>query len=176
MTDAAYDRNSYVSIPSFGNVAVKSQAAPQRVPQHTGTPNVRVMRTTPAQRRAQAKKVGLYNRVNVARIVGTALVVVFLFGAILASRAQLTSLERTATEIEESIAEVNSEYTRLCMLRNASLSRENIEAYAVNVLGMQKLERCQIRYFESLDSDEVVLCAGAVPKEAVEQSDTVQLD
>ena len=46
------------------------------------------------------------------------------------------------------------------MQLNSSVSREKVEEYAVSVLGMQKLERYQIHYFENRDGDKVVMADG----------------
>ena len=53
------------------------------------------------------------------------------------------------------------------MQLNSSVSIEKVDAYAVSVLGMHKLERYQIHYFENRDGDKVVVAGGkAVGDEA----------
>ena len=56
--------------------------------------------------------------------------------------------------------EAKSENIRLNMALNALMSREKVEDYAVNVLGMQKIERYQIYYFDDRDGDKVVVSGG----------------
>lgn len=105
--------------------------------------------------------------VHAFKIFAVAVTLLALFASILFSRISLAVLEREATEIQTKISEAESENTRLQMAFNSSVSREKVEEYAVSVLGMQKLERYQIHYFEDRDGDEVVVADG----EAVVKAD-----
>ena len=69
-------------------------------------------------------------------------------------------LENEAAAVESLIGDAVSENTRLVMQLNSSVSREKVDEYAVSVLGMQKLERYQIHYFENRDGDKVVMAHG----------------
>lgn len=102
------------------------------------------------------------------KIFAVAVTLLGLFASILFSRITLAMLEKEAGEIETQISEAKSENTRLQMAFNSSVSREKVEEYAVNVLGMQKVERYQIHYFENRDGDEVVLADGKTVEMPVE--------
>ena len=58
------------------------------------------------------------------------------------------------------ISDAQSENTRLVMQLKSNASIEKVDAYAVSVLGMNKLERHQIHYFEDRDADKVVIADG----------------
>ena len=93
-----------------------------------------------------------------------------LFASILFSRISLAVLEREATQIQTKISEAKSENTRLVMQLSSNASIEKVDAYAVSVLGMNKLERYQIHYFEDREDDKVVVVGG---KAGASEADTV---
>ena len=53
------------------------------------------------------------------------------------------------------------------MQLNSSVSREKVDEYAVSVLGMQKVERYQIHYFENRDGDKVVMADGELFEDVI---------
>ena len=57
------------------------------------------------------------------------------------------------------------------MALNSSVSIEKVDAYAVSVLGMQKLERYQVRYFDNRDGDKVVMAGGKAVSDEVKAAD-----
>lgn len=94
------------------------------------------------------------------KIFAVILVVFSLFVGILAARLNVYELKALANEKEILLDEAKSENIRLNMALNALMSREKVEDYAVNVLGMQKIERYQIYYFDDRDGDKVVVSGG----------------
>lgn len=155
---AAYDLSIFEAVP-IQKPERRAQPQPQRP---------RVVKAKPKSKQ-QLRREAIANAVYAVRVFGTAIVLLALFGAVLFARVNLTMLERAQGEMQSMVSEAESENTRLLMQLNASVSREKVEDYAVKVLGMQKLERCQIRYFENLDADEVILCAGQEPARQAEQ-------
>lgn len=87
-------------------------------------------------------------------------VLLLLFGSVLFSKISLVRLEKDATEWQQKLSEAQSENTRLVMQLNSAVSIEKVDAYAASVLGMHKLERYQIHYFENRDGDKVVVAGG----------------
>ncbi len=102
------------------------------------------------------------------KIFAVAITLFGLFVSILFSRISLAMLEKEAGKIETDISEAKSENVRLQMAFNSSVSREKVEDFAVNVLGMQKVERYQIHYFENRDGDEVVIADGKTVEMPIE--------
>ncbi len=93
---------------------------------------------------------------HAVKIIGIAVVLVGLFTSVLWSRVSLTALQKEEARLVVQLQEAQSENVRLRMLMSTATSREKIEEYAENVLGMQKCERYQIHYFRSEDADRIV--------------------
>lgn len=119
------------------------------------------------QSSAQARKESVASALRAIKIFAVSATLIALFGAVLLSKVNLIVLEQEATRIEAEINEAKSENTRLVMQLNSKASIEKVDAYAVSVLGMSKLERYQIHYFEDREDDKVVVVGGkAVASEA----------
>lgn len=116
---------------------------------------------------AQARKESVASALRAVKLFVVSVTLLVLFGAVLFSKVNLIVLEQEATKIEAAINEAKSENTRLVMQLNSNASIEKVDAYAVSVLGMNKLERYQIHYFEDREDDKVVVVGGkAVASEA----------
>lgn len=150
---ADYNRSEAYDLSLFGAPAEQLPAyEPEAVP---AAKPVRKPKST-----AQIRKESIASAVHALRIFVVSAVLLTLFGAILLSRVNLVILQKEAAEISEQIKDAQSENTRLVMELNATVSREKVDEYAVSVLGMQKLERYQIHYFENRDGDKVVIAGG----------------
>ena len=150
---ADYNRSEAYDLSLFDSTAVQIPAH-----QHEAAPVNRPVRKPKST--AQIRKESIASAVHALKIFTVAAVLLTLFGAILLSRVNLVILQKEAAEISEQIKDAQSENTRLMMELNATVSREKVDEYAVTVLGMQKLERCQIHYFENRDGDKVVIANG----------------
>lgn len=94
-------------------------------------------------------------------IFAVSIMLIGLFGGIIAMRISLESLTSEAATLRNKISVAESENVRLTMQLSSAFSREKVEAYAVSQLGMCKLERYQIHYFFDRDgSDKVVVANG----------------
>ncbi len=100
-----------------------------------------------------------------AKTVALAVVLFALFLGILRARIDFEKLNRETTKIQTMISDAESENTRLKVQLSSTVSREKVEAYATTVLGMHKLERNQIHYFEDKPVDEVVIAGGKAKAE-----------
>ncbi len=150
---ADYNRSEAYDLSLFDAPAVQMPAQ-----QHEETPVNRPV--SKPKSTAQIRRESIASAVHALKIFTVAAVLLTLFGAILLSRVNLVILQKEATEISEQIKDAQSENTRLMMELNATVSREKVDEYAVTVLGMQKLERYQIHYFENRDGDKVVIANG----------------
>ncbi len=115
----------------------------------------------------QIRKETIASAIHTLKIFAVAITLLTLFGAVLYSRIHITELEREAVQIASEIKDAESENTRLVMQINSSISREKVDEYAVSVLGMQKVERYQVHYFENRDGDKVVMTNGELCEEEI---------
>lgn len=105
------------------------------------------------------------------RVFAIASVLLLLFAGILRTRIELETLDKENAKLESLIEDAESENTRLRMQLSSTISREKVENYATSVLGMHKLERYQIHYFDERAEDEVVLAGGKAPAVQSEKAD-----
>lgn len=160
---ANYNRSEAYDLSFYDLPNIRSSAAPriddipERAPVHT-------KKTKSA---AQVRKESVASALRAVKLFMVSLTLLVLFGAVLFSKVSLIVLENEAAQIESKISEAKSENTRLVMQLNSNASIDKVDAYAVSVLGMNKLERYQIHYFEDRDADRVVIAGGeAVEDEA----------
>ena len=150
---ADYNRSEAYDLSLYDLPVIRTSAAPQieRRPS-----------SQPAKRKtaAQARQGSISSVLRALKLFAVSITLMVLFGAVLFSKINLVLLENEKAEIEAKMSEARSENTRLVMQLNSSASIEKVDAYAVSVLGMHKLERYQIHYFENRDGDKVVMAHG----------------
>ena len=152
---ADYNRSEAYDLSLFGAPAYKPEVYEEPVQVQRKPQPVR-----PQKSAAQLRKESIASAMHALKIFVVAVTLLVLFGAVLFSRISLTMLEREALQIANQIKDAESENTRLVMQLNSSVSREKVDEYAVSVLGMQKIERYQVHYFENRDGDKVVMADG----------------
>lgn len=150
---AANNRSEAYDLSLYDMPVIRQYAAPQieRKP---------VQKRAEPQTVAQARKDSVSSALRVLKLFAVSVTLMLLFGAVLFSKINLVLIENEKAEIEAKMSEARSENTRLVMQLNSSASIEKVDAYAVSVLGMHKLERYQIHYFENRDGDRVVMADG----------------
>lgn len=160
---AEYNRSEAYDLSLYDMPAIKTSAAPRRdIPAQQ--PRLAVKKPKTA---AQIRRESVSSALRALKLFVVSATLILLFGAVLFSKVSLIELEQESAEIKSKISEAQSENTRLVMQLNSSVSIEKVDAYAVSVLGMHKLERYQIHYFENRDGDKVVVAGGkAVGDEA----------
>ena len=161
---ANYNRSEAYDL-SIYDYDMRSSAAPRI----DNAPEQPVRKRKP-QSAVQVRKDSLASVLRAFKIFVVSATLIALFGAVLFSKVNLIILEQEATKIEAEINEAKSENTRLVMQLNSNASMEKVDAYAVSVLGMSKLERYQIHYFEDREEDKVVVVGG---KAVAEEADSV---
>ncbi len=152
----AYDLSLYAMPALKPTPEPKIEKKPARVPSKSAT---------------QIRKETMASALRAVKLFFVSAVLLLLFGSVLFSKVSLVRLEKEASELKQSISEAQSENTRLVMQLNSAVSIEKIDAYAVSVLGMHKLERYQIHYFENRDGDKVVVAGGKDVREAEKAAD-----
>ena len=150
---ADYNRSEAYDLSLYDMPVLRSSAAPQIERRPAPQP---VKRKTAAQ----VRKESISSALRALKLFAVSITLMVLFGAVLFSKINLVLLENEKAEIEAKMSEARSENTRLVMQLNSSASIEKVDAYAVSVLGMHKLERYQIHYFENRDGDKVVMAHG----------------
>lgn len=160
---ADYNRSEAYDLSLYDLPAMKSSAAPKidYPPEQEAAP-VKKQKSA-----SQVRKESVASALRALKLFVVSATLLLLFGAVLFSKVSLIMLQNEAAEIETKISEAQSENTRLVMQLSSDVSLEKIDAYAVSVLGMNKLERYQIHYFGNSDADKVVVAGGeAVEDEA----------
>ena len=164
---AEYNRSEAYDLSLFDMPVIKGSAAPQ-VDDAPKKEKPAVKRAKTAE---QHRKESVSSVLRALKLFLVSATLLLLFGSVLFSRISLIELEKDIAGITAKIDEAESENTRLVMALNSSVSIEKVDAYAVSVLGMQKLERYQVRYFENRDGDKVVLAGGKAVSNEVEAAD-----
>lgn len=108
----------------------------------------------------QLRREAIASALGAAKILVVTVLVFAFLGGLIGSKVKLVLAQREGEELQKQITAAQTENSRLTMALDNMVSGENIEDYAVNKLGMKKLERYQIHYLESTGSDEAVVHDG----------------
>ena len=76
------------------------------------------------------------------------------------SRIQLDEINREISAVENQIELAKSDAVKLNNELNAVVSIDNVEEYAVNELGMEKVQDYQVEYIDMSSSDRVEVANG----------------
>ncbi|MBO5411143.1 MAG: hypothetical protein J6A60_07770 [Clostridia bacterium] len=148
---ADYNRSEAYDLSLYNMPALKPAYEPER--------EVKRPERKP-QSAERIRKESVASALRAVKLFMVSAVLLLLFGSVLFSKISLVRLEKDATEWQQKLSEAQSENTRLVMQLNSAVSIEKVDAYAASVLGMHKLERYQIHYFENRDGDKVVVAGG----------------
>lgn len=149
---ADYNRSEAYDLSLYSMPALKPTYQPER--------EIRKPKQAPKKSAVQIRKESVASALRAVKLFFVSAVLLVLFGSVLFSKISLVRLEKETTEWQQKISEAQSENTRLLMQLNSAVSIEKVDAYAASVLGMHKLERYQIHYFENRDGDKVVVADG----------------
>lgn len=104
-----------------------------------------------------AKKPVKVDRFRAIKVVLISFFCFFLLAAVIESFVQLNATYNNLTAAQSELADEKSENIRLKSKLDAQVSVKNVEEYAEDVLGMQKLDSSQIKYIKIRDKDSVTL-------------------
>ncbi len=139
------------------NPYTRGTAVPKRAPQSRPAKGPRVVRKkTKAQRVAEEKR----NRAQAIRAGAVVLVFFVLISFKIFSMAQLQSVTQQVATAQASVAQLQSENTRLTMQIKNNVSLDKVEEYAVNDLKMVKARDNQVNYVTPQTSDHVSVSGG----------------
>ncbi len=94
--------------------------------------------------------------VKALKTIALALVLFSMISSLIYCRVTIDNIGREITTVDSRISEAKSEQVRLQTQLDSMISLDKVEDYAVNVLGMVKLENYKITYFNVCDGDRVV--------------------
>lgn len=78
-----------------------------------------------------------------------------MFGGLIYNQMTINELNTTIQKQSASLNRSQNEYIQLEMAAQARMTTEEVERYAVDVLGMQKLQNNQIEYIRMNDQDKI---------------------
>ncbi|MBQ9083929.1 MAG: hypothetical protein IJY28_10635 [Clostridia bacterium] len=134
MSNAAYE------FDRFGGVNEGAKNNVVQMPEHSG----------------RARNHGKITAKSVVKWTATFSAAMVLFGSVLFNQLQLNELNNnirtTTTQLERS----RSEYIQLEMAAASRLTLEEVERYAVDVLGMQKMQNNQLLYIRTNEDDKII--------------------
>lgn len=107
------------------------------------------------QLKAQKRRTRIQKVLNVAAAAVVSAIVIGVVAFTLTSRAQLNEMNSLINQKQEDIQNLQEEYERLSTELASQTSTQAVEDYAVNELGMQKIESHQIQYITVEDGDKV---------------------
>lgn len=108
--------------------------------------------------RLPVKKAEKKPKVKILPIVSTFLCVVIavtVTAMMMLSRVELNELTTKISAANKQLNQLKNENGRLNLQAESKISLNAVEEYAINVLGMRKLQRYQIEYVNLTDSDKV---------------------
>ncbi len=144
-SSSAYDLTLLNAIPLPGRRDVELPAAPS------------IVRPKAPKSKQQLKRESFASAVNAAKVISFALVLFMLFAGIIGLRVRLSLAQHDTQKLKNELNIVQSENVRLNMQLNSMISDDMVEDYAENVLGLKKIEKYQIHYFESNSTDSAVV-------------------
>ena len=148
-----YNRNSKVVSYKNGSAAPKMKPAPQK------RPNLELVQKT----RQTATQIRQQTTADTKRIIKVMLIAVtiLMFMAIaIYSRVQLDEINREIKSVENKIELAESDSIRINNQLNSIISINNVEDYAMNELGMVKVQDYQVVYVDLSAEDYVAKANG----------------
>ena len=102
------------------------------------------------QEKQPAKVIKIKNRHNFKTVVNllSIAVIISLVVAVIYTNASITQTTTQIAETQKAITEIESEKAYLEFTLESRMSLDEIETYAVNVLGMVKMDSSQVEYVE----------------------------
>lgn len=126
----------------YSEKPVSSQRPPERNPEQRRASEIKMKKSTP--KRGSASKVFFL-----------ALSVFSICFVVISGKVETSKMYRQISSAEENLESIRSENVRLQSELESKVTLKNVEEYAVEVLGLKKLNNSQIEYVET-QTDDVV--------------------
>lgn len=107
--------------------------------------------------KAQQRKNAIQSFLNTMATLLVASSVIAIMGLMITSRVKLTEMDSMISQRQQQLVVLQSENTRLTDELASKTSTKNVDDYASNTLGMQKVEPSQIEYIQAASGDKTVL-------------------
>lgn len=138
---------------STSSAAPKIKETPKKAPQ---LKLIQQPKPTRAQIQSEARKSAMQAR----KILAVACVVIMFLAMVIYSRVQLDEINRDIKQVESAMKIAQSDTVRLNNALSSVISINKVEDYALNVLGMVKVQDYQVVYVDLSDEDSVVMANG----------------
>lgn len=153
---AQYGRYNAYDFERFEPKTVSTQStAPKIRPKQNEKPRIRLVekpKLTAAQVRRQSHLAG----VKAFKIFSIAAAILLFMALVIYSRVQLDEINRDINAIDNTIKTAKSDTVRLNMALDSEVSIDKVENYALNNLGMVKVQDYQVVYIDLSTEDAVV--------------------
>ncbi len=138
--------------PSVESTAPAVRPQPQKAP-------LRLVEK-PKKSKAELEHERLVAQKKSIKIIAVACAVLTLMAMVIYSRIQLDEINREIAKVENEIKVVKSDTVRLNNELNSVVSIDKVENYALNNLGMVKVQDYQVVYVDLSGEDAVVMADG----------------
>ncbi len=160
----SYSNDAAIALEAFNRT--RSSAAPKYAPRREK--ELRVKENVRRKSAAQLKEEQKLNTTAVAAIVLCSLLILVMFFGAIASMAHKNELVHEIASYETRLAVAQSENTRITSELDAMVSMSQIDKYAVEELGMTKMQPNQIRYINVTEFEEEYYAVGVDALEAAQ--------
>lgn len=147
-----YNRNAKI-VAYNGSAAPKVKPAPQRRPQ------LELVKKT-AQTAAQVRQQTAADTKRAIKIMCIAVAILMFMAMAIYSRVQLDEINREISSVENKMELAESDTIKLNNELNSIVSINNVENYAINELGMVKVQDYQVVYVDLSANDYVAKANG----------------
>ena len=159
----AYNTNAYNTYNNYNGsarpVTYNSSAAPKIKPAPQKKPNLTLIQRT-RRTAAQVRQQTAVDTKRTLKVMVVSITVLLFMALAIFSRVQLDEVNREISAVENKMELANSESIRINNELNAIMSINNVEDYAINELGMVKIQEHQVVYVDLSDSDFVAKVDG----------------
>jgi cell division protein FtsL len=157
---AQQNRNAYtVTYNRNANVYHNGSAAPKMKPAPQRRPNLELVQKT-RQTAAQVRQQTAADTRRAIKVMLIAVAILAFMAVAIYSRVQLDEINREIKKVEQKIELAESDSIRINNELNSIVSINNVEDYAVNELGMVKVQDYQVVYVDLSAEDYVAKANG----------------
>ena len=156
---AQYNKYDSYKFEYFEPKTVSTNSAAPKIKQEPKKPQLKLLqqpKPTRAQVQSDAKKSAMQAR----KILAIACAVIIFMAMVIYSRVQLDEVNREINQVKNEIKIAQSDTVRLNNSLNSIVSINKVEDYALNVLGMVKIQDYQVVYIDLSSEDSVVVANG----------------
>jgi len=139
---------------SAANVSTAPKVSPEEK-----RPQMRVVVNRNKKPEARVLANGM-RRNSVAKAGAVLLIMLVALGMMIYLQAKLDNVNRQVARTQQTLEETKSETVRLQMELNSIVSIDKVEDYAVNTLGMVKIESGQVEYIDLSGDDKIIVADG----------------